>query len=308
VRPVRWFAGAVALILVLVGLAFGLRVAINHAANPVASTERAHVGKHDEPVQGKRPIIDLDATNPHIYDMPHGNHVDAYWRKGRRNVPWVVFIHGGFWSYGYAYTAGTRAWGQHERARGFAAFSIDYRLVPHVQWPTPLDDVKYAIAWIRAHAQTFGLDLNRGFVFGHSAGGLLASVTALQTGDFRGAIDLSGAVDPLSEYESAPDTHLRTAALALMGDQLPVDDPRRWEQARAVHYIGQHTFAFLVMQSRHDRTVPFASNSQFAAALRAHDYPVTLLAIPGTDHELTTAHDTALEDQWMDNILQGTTG
>jgi dipeptidyl aminopeptidase/acylaminoacyl peptidase len=131
----------------------------------------------------------------------------------------------------------------------------------------------------------------------------LSSITALQTGYFVGALDLAGAVDPLTEFETASDLHLRTAALALMGGRLPSDDPRLWASARATTWVGRHRFAFLVMQCRDDPTVPFASSTEFAAALRDHDYPVTLLPLPGTNHELNTWHDLQLEDQWTEQVL-----
>lgn len=100
-------------------------------------------------------------------------------------VPVILFVHGGGWF------AGTRVTGPDFRRffteHGFAMASFDYRLVPSVTFPTPVEDVKTAVRWLRANAREYGLDASRIGMWGTSSGGLLASVAALTpVGMFEG--------------------------------------------------------------------------------------------------------------------------
>jgi len=68
-------------------------------------------------------------------------------------------------------------------ASGFAVASVNYRLVPSVRYPAPAHDAKAAVRWLRAKATQYGLDPDRIAIGGVSAGGHLASLTALTAGD-----------------------------------------------------------------------------------------------------------------------------
>lgn len=61
----------------------------------------------------------------------------------------------------------------------FAVVSINYRLVgKEVHLPVPVDDCKDAIRWLRAHASEYKLDTANIGLWGGSAGGHLALMTA----------------------------------------------------------------------------------------------------------------------------------
>ena len=63
--------------------------------------------------------------------------------------------------------------------RGFAAFTLRYRVAPS-RWPEPQRDLLDAFAWVREHADDYGIDQWRISLFGFSAAGhLCASATAL---------------------------------------------------------------------------------------------------------------------------------
>jgi acetyl esterase/lipase len=237
------------------------------------------------------------------FAMGHGNNVYAYWDRAHRDVPWIVYVHGGYWEHGSGRQANALALARHERSRGYAAFSVDYRLVPSVRWPTPENDVKTAVTWIRAHAARFGLDPAKGFIIGSSAGGLLASVAGLDLGGFAGVVSMAGAVDPYAFYRTAPNPTLRTASLALLDGRTPRQAPAAWQAARAATHLGRHRMPFLLMQSRGDATVPVSASIDFDHALRAAGYPVRLVELPGRTHSLTTASDTAIVDRWMATVL-----
>jgi len=74
---------------------------------------------------------------------------------------------------------------------GAIVLSVDYRLAPESPWPAAVDDV-YAVAdWAAGQAADLGADPARMVLAGDSAGGNLATVTALLARD-RGRPEIAG--------------------------------------------------------------------------------------------------------------------
>jgi acetyl esterase/lipase len=94
-----------------------------------------------------------------------------------RDLPVLLFMHGGAW------THGTKDW------CGFMAppivqlpaifVSVGYRLIPNVSFPEPVMDCISALRWISDHIVEFGGSPKRLFVGGHSAGGQIAALMSL---------------------------------------------------------------------------------------------------------------------------------
>jgi acetyl esterase/lipase len=80
--------------------------------------------------------------------------------------------------------------------------SANYRLSPNVKAPVYIEDAAAAVSWALRNVEKFGGSADRVFVSGHSAGGYLASMVALDpqylkahgfsTNDLAGAIPFSG--------------------------------------------------------------------------------------------------------------------
>jgi acetyl esterase len=64
--------------------------------------------------------------------------------------------------------------------------SVDYRLAPESPWPATVQDVYAATDWAAQHADELGGDPARLLVAGDSAGGNLATVTALSARERKG--------------------------------------------------------------------------------------------------------------------------
>jgi acetyl esterase/lipase len=112
--------------------------------------------------------------------------LDLYLPQGAPGpLPLIVFLHGGRWSQGSRTTGPDfkRFFAQD----GIAMAAIDYRLTPTVTFPKNAEDVKTAIRWVRANADSYNLDPRRIGLWGTSAGGHLAAVAALtHVGLFEG--------------------------------------------------------------------------------------------------------------------------
>ncbi len=94
----------------------------------------------------------------------------------------MLFFHGG----GFV----TRDLDSHDKAcrrlaqvNQMPVFSVDYRMAPEFKFPIPVEDCYDAFQWLAQQGPEFGLDSNRIIVAGDSAGGNLATVTAILARD-----------------------------------------------------------------------------------------------------------------------------
>jgi acetyl esterase len=110
----------------------------------------------------------------------------------RSGAPAFIFYHGGGWVIGDldGYDVVCR---QIANDAGFVVFSVDYRLAPEHKFPAAAVDAIAATQWIVDNAAKFGIDTNRVFVGGDSAGGNLTAVVTL-TARENGGPKLAGQV------------------------------------------------------------------------------------------------------------------
>ena len=152
-------------------LAAGISPAFSAPAAPQAAVPQAAA-----PDAKPRVLADL------AYGADPAQKMDVYLPAGFAGPrPAVELIHGGGWQGGdkgfYA------PLGRALAARGFVAFSVNYRLTPAARYPAQADDVQRAARWVRARAGEYHLDPARLGALGDSAGGHLALI--LGTRDTR---------------------------------------------------------------------------------------------------------------------------
>ena len=100
--------------------------------------------------------------------------LDVYAPAKGKNLPVVVWIHGGGWQRGDK--ADVQKKPQAFADKGFVFVSISYRFVPNVTVKDIAGDVAKAIRWTHDHAKDYGGDGNTIIVAGHSAGAQLAAL------------------------------------------------------------------------------------------------------------------------------------
>jgi acetyl esterase/lipase len=113
---------------------------------------------------------------------PDRHKLDLYLPKGPGPHPVVIFIHGGYWQYGGRQeTFGVYARLGRRLARAETiGVVISYRLSPRYRYPVHTEDVAAAIASTVKNVEKHGGDPSRIYLVGHSAGGHLAMVAALE--------------------------------------------------------------------------------------------------------------------------------
>jgi len=111
--------------------------------------------------------------------------VRVYVPESEGPYPTLVYYHGGGWVIGDLDS-------HDETCRVLASgadcmvVSVDYRLSPEHEFPTPLEDCYTAFEWVFENADSMQVDTDNVFVGGDSAGGNLAAAVALFARDNGG--------------------------------------------------------------------------------------------------------------------------
>lgn len=112
------------------------------------------------------------------YGPDRAQRLDIYAPPGARDLPILLFFHGGAWISGHLGWLSFMAPIVNALPAIFVAGT--YRLAPRCRWPAAYDDVRDALRYVGDNARGFGGDRARIAIGGHSAGGHLASLLALK--------------------------------------------------------------------------------------------------------------------------------
>ena len=119
---------------------------------------------------------DIDYITDSVYD-DHKDFLDIYMPEDKKDVPVIVYIHGG------ALLMGNKSWGEvignKVAESGIGLVSVNYRLSPEFQHPTHLNDVAAATAWVINNIEAYGGNPQKVYIGGHSAGAYLAALVAI---------------------------------------------------------------------------------------------------------------------------------
>lgn len=210
--------------------------------------------------------------------------------------PAIVQVHGGAWISGLKWLQGIPLLG-HLAASGWVGFNVDYRLSPGAAFPAHLVDVKRAIAWVREHADEYGVDPDFVVVTGGSAGAHLAALVGLTADDpayqpgfegadtsvaaviaFYGIYDLTDRRRPLSRA-------FRRALERWVLQVRHADDPDAFVRASPIERVRVDAPPFYVVHGADDSVAPVQGARDFVETLRGVSHaPVVYLEIPGAGH------------------------
>lgn len=122
--------------------------------------------------------------------------LDIYYPKNVKNFATIVWFHGG------GITGGGKEIPKALMDQGVAVIGVGYRLSPKAKASAYIEDAAAAIAWAFKHVAEYGGSNKLIFVSGHSAGGYLGSMVALDkqylakyninANDIAGLIPFSG--------------------------------------------------------------------------------------------------------------------
>jgi acetyl esterase/lipase len=230
-----------------------------------------------------------------VWRPPHESNTVG---QGRR--PAVVVVHGGGGIQGGR--GEETLWGAWLAQQGYVAFSIDYRL-GFGSWLDATGDVKCAVGWVKENAGRYGVDPDRIALMGHSAGGLLALLTAYTEGDPR-----------LPPSCDVPDTGIgAVAAFYPLTDQTrldemqwpwwrpnlgsAVDDPTEGTPegvlerrlASPISYVDPGDPPTFLTHGDADQIMPSQQSELLANRLEEAGVPHRLIELPGARHGFDAA-------------------
>lgn len=99
--------------------------------------------------------------------------LDVYYPEGRKNFKTVIWFHGG------ALEGGNKFIPDELKGQGIAVVAPNYRLSPRSKCPDYISDAAAAVAWTVEHIGGYGGNASEIYISGHSAGGYLAMMLAL---------------------------------------------------------------------------------------------------------------------------------
>jgi acetyl esterase/lipase len=230
---------------------------------------------------------------------------DFYLPAGPGPFPVVINVHGGYWRRGSRNTF--QYWGPYLGQRGYAGFTISYRLTRPGQktFPDVVHDVRAAVQFVRARAKEFRVDPERIALWGNSAGAHLAALVALAgdsplfasgyphnphsgvTTKVKLLIGVYGIYDLLTQW--------RHAQIATPGDNLvesllgaaPAQDRKLYFDASPISYAvtsNNKTAAYICWGTEDDVVDPRTQSQEFLLALKQAGFTARPCIVHGAPH------------------------
>lgn len=211
--------------------------------------------------------------------------------------PALIMVHGGGWVLGYRSHQGLPLL-THMAANGWVCFTIDYRLSPAATWPDHLVDVKQAIAWVRDHADDYGIDPDMIALTGNSAGGHLTALAALTPGrpeyqpgfeeadtSVQVAVPFYGVYDFTNRLGTQHPDFLRLFLEPWVVKAFISEEPERFEAASPIDQVNADAPPFLVVHGDRDTLAPLEDARLFVERLReTTDESVVYAELQGAQH------------------------
>lgn len=227
-------------------------------------------------VDGYRPLT-LDLYSPSKKGQPHP-----------RQLPLLIYIHGGGWRRGDSHRCGVftdfpRLLGD-IASRGYVVAAVNYRLSSEAKWPAQIDDIRTAVSFLLNQADAFGIDPQRVYAWGVSAGAQLAASLGNPTESVSSQdqhCPVTASVHGVAAWYGVFDfTTLGDQALQL-GIEIPDDAPEwrligaesgqdrtaRIRSASPAFHTTSRTSPMLILAGKKDRKVPYLQSMQMKDAL-----------------------------------------
>ena len=129
-----------------------------------------------DPARADRALLPPEAHTDIAYTEPvpettRGNLLDIYLpkRRAHKRLPLFIYTEGSAWFADTGKNSGA-AWAERLNPLGYAVAGVSVRSSSQTRFPGQLHDIKAAIRYLRANADTYGLDPDRFAIGGFSSG------------------------------------------------------------------------------------------------------------------------------------------
>ena len=153
-------------------------------------------------------------------DVSENDYLDLYLPESDVSLPLLILVHGGGFFTGDSHSKETEYMLEYFKNHGYACASINYRLSDEATYPAAIEDVKEAVYFLHDHAKEYGLDEERFFIWGESAGAYLATMATVSGDDIsvKALVDFYGPMDFYSFDEQYNDLGLPVFIRKLIGN------------------------------------------------------------------------------------------
>lgn len=303
-----------ALLLALAGCSGGQPPA---SSPTTASPSSATTSETPTQTPSSDPGVEIVAKRTDIVYADDGvpeHKLDLYMPTGQGNGPFptIVWVHGGGWAGGEKGDINNTEI-KIDQFRdvlldnGYAIAAVEYRLMPKVKFPVPMQDVAAAVRYLKAKSGEYGLDPDRFVLGGDSAGGHLATMTAMtwDKPDLQGTLGITEGdtkVKAIVDYyaifdltnrtedqQNGPCQRAKPGAESSHGQLIGADpDSPEGEpiaaKASPMTYVNAQTPPTIIFYGTEDCTTPPAQHERFYQALHDAGVPVQITRVDGAAH------------------------
>jgi len=210
-------------------------------------------------------------------DVSSRQRLDVYCPVGRTDAPVLMYVHGGGWQVGSKFFI--RHIGNTFARHGIVTACVNYRLSPSVKHPAHIRDVARAFDWVRKNVRRYGGNPDDVFVGGHSAGGHLAALLALNERYLaevgRSSDEIVGVIAISGLYR------VGATSLVFRGFE---PDARALVDASPEFHVDENQPPFLVIYAQNDLPLLDIQAIALAMQLERHGTPVRLLRAENRGH------------------------
>ncbi|MBV8227600.1 MAG: alpha/beta hydrolase [Verrucomicrobia bacterium] len=217
---------------------------------------------------------------PYVAGAGPQQQLDLYIPTEGKDIPLVVYIHGGGWEHGDKAGDSLNPIQLQLLWDGYAMASVNYRLAPAATWPAQIQDCKAAIRWLKAHAHQYGYDPGRIAVMGASVGGHLAAMLGTTSGskafdvgdnldsssDVTCVVNLCGAVADFTLFAQYRESLGLGGNFSFLGGSLK-DHMDLAKSANPITYVHVDEPPMLVVHGTADRLVPYLQSELLVEAM-----------------------------------------
>ena len=236
----------------------------------------------------------------------HQTQITFYAPENKKTDAAVVIFPGG----GYHHRAEHEGKGYAEflQSEGISSFVVDYRINPDL-FPLPLLDARRAVRFVRANAESFGIDPQKIAVMGSSAGGHLAAMEAT----YKEKIDGEG-VDEIDSIDFIPNAQILCYPVILgyenefahKGSYTKLLGEENLSFAAKIDpsaNVSEATPQAFIWHTAEDNNVNVINSYEYAKALRLNNVPVEMHIFPHGKHGLGIIRAPEHVRQWTGLLI-----
>lgn len=195
---------------------------------------------------------------------PYGDrdlHLDIFYPKSKGLHPVLIMIHGGGWRSGNKTMQVPLA--QKLAEKGFVTICVEYQLLLEAKYPAAIHNIKSAIRWARANADSYGIDSDKIAISGSSAGGQLATLTGMTNGvpemegaqgnenfssDIQAVIDIDGVLNFMAPNSLNLKRSANSPDIQWLGGSFE-EKPLIWKEASPIYWVNENSVPVLFINS-----------------------------------------------------------